>query len=224
MNSKYKNKVKMNIPMCLACILLCLTMFSFHMMSGLYARYATTATGEDGARVVKFGDITIVENGDFVAVGSGKMLVTPGVDIQKQITVNFTSSEVAAYVFILLDVPGFSKAANNMDYTGINGKISWTVSDTWTYLTAEGNADTGYQYVYYKLLAPNSELSVDFLKALDPSADVKKHIDVANDLVAADFGGTTKFEFEIQACAAQYNGTSEKTGVEHAMEAWNSVK
>lgn len=45
---------KMNIPMCLAFILLCLTLMSIHLTSGLYARYTTTSTGSDSARVAKF--------------------------------------------------------------------------------------------------------------------------------------------------------------------------
>lgn len=49
-----RNNNKMNIPMLLACVLLCCVMISFHFVSGLYARYSTTSTGEDSARVAKF--------------------------------------------------------------------------------------------------------------------------------------------------------------------------
>ncbi len=63
-------KSKMNIPMLAACILLCLTLFSIHLTSGLYARYVTNNDGNDGARVAAFdvdaawgiSDITIVAN------------------------------------------------------------------------------------------------------------------------------------------------------------------
>ena len=50
-------KAKLNIPMCAALILLLLTMISVHMTSGLYARYTSTATATDTARVAKF-DVT----------------------------------------------------------------------------------------------------------------------------------------------------------------------
>ena len=45
---------KVNIPMCLACVLLCLTLISMHLTTGLYARYTTTAQASDSARVAKF--------------------------------------------------------------------------------------------------------------------------------------------------------------------------
>ena len=45
------NKAKLNIPICVACVLLCLTMISIHLSSGLYARYTTSASGADGSRV-----------------------------------------------------------------------------------------------------------------------------------------------------------------------------
>ena len=48
------HKTKMNIPMCLAAILLCLTLFSYHLCGGLYAKYLATGYGEDAARVAKF--------------------------------------------------------------------------------------------------------------------------------------------------------------------------
>jgi len=38
----------------LAGVLLCLTLFSVHLTSGLYARYSTTSSGSDGARVARF--------------------------------------------------------------------------------------------------------------------------------------------------------------------------
>ena len=56
-------KAKLNIPMCAALVLLLLTMISVHLTSGLYARYTTTATGSDSARVAKFKvECTVAEN------------------------------------------------------------------------------------------------------------------------------------------------------------------
>ena len=46
--------------------LLCLVMLSTHLMGGLYARYRTEGSGEDEARVIKFGEIAVEETGDFV--------------------------------------------------------------------------------------------------------------------------------------------------------------
>ncbi len=49
-----KNKTKVNIPICIAAVLLCLTLFSTYLVTGLFARYATSAQGSDHARVAKF--------------------------------------------------------------------------------------------------------------------------------------------------------------------------
>lgn len=60
-------RVKLNIPMFAALILLLLTMVTTHMTSGLYARYTASATGSDSARVAKFDVIVsegVFNNGD----------------------------------------------------------------------------------------------------------------------------------------------------------------
>lgn len=45
---------KVNIPMALACVLLCLTLISMHLTGGLFARYTAKGDGGDSARVAKF--------------------------------------------------------------------------------------------------------------------------------------------------------------------------
>lgn len=49
-----RNSGKVNIPICVAAVLLFLTLLSTHLCSGLYARYTTTASGSDSARVARF--------------------------------------------------------------------------------------------------------------------------------------------------------------------------
>ena len=66
--AKRKNPSRVNIPMCAAGVLLCLTLFSAHFTSGLYAKYTSTATGSDSARVAKFEVVTTGEEGDNVVV------------------------------------------------------------------------------------------------------------------------------------------------------------
>lgn len=45
---------KRNIPMCLAALLLCLTMVSLYLVSGLFAKYTTESDSNDSARVAAF--------------------------------------------------------------------------------------------------------------------------------------------------------------------------
>lgn len=49
----------------LAVALFCMVLVSLHLMGGLYARYITTATGSDSARVAKFNvteDLTVTQS------------------------------------------------------------------------------------------------------------------------------------------------------------------
>ena len=49
-----KSKTKKNIPMRVAAVLLCLTLFSTYFVSGLFARYSTSVQSGGHARVAKF--------------------------------------------------------------------------------------------------------------------------------------------------------------------------
>lgn len=49
-----RKKVKINFPMAVASVLLCLTLFSIHLTSGLYARYVSKGEGSDNSRVAQF--------------------------------------------------------------------------------------------------------------------------------------------------------------------------
>lgn len=64
-------EAKLNIPMCLACILFCLTLFSLHLTGGLYAKYTAKAKGEDAVRVAVMAmDATLVIDEDiYIAPG-----------------------------------------------------------------------------------------------------------------------------------------------------------
>lgn len=104
-------KAKLNIPMCAALILLFLTMISFHLTSGLYARYVVTATGSDSARVAKF-DVTgsgseavTVDCKDSDNTGEYCITVTSNseVAVRYTITVTFTEPISATDLTVTLD-------------------------------------------------------------------------------------------------------------------------
>lgn len=87
--AKHKKTAAVNIPMCIAACLFCLTLFSFYLCGGLYARYTTSARGEDAARVAKFD---VSENGAYF---SQHLLIetTPG-SVEREIVIT-NNSEVA---------------------------------------------------------------------------------------------------------------------------------
>ncbi|MBQ7035663.1 MAG: hypothetical protein IJN34_08005 [Clostridia bacterium] len=84
-----QQQAKMNIPICLAGILLCLTLFSLHFTGGLYAKYTAKGSGGDDARVARFN---ITEDRSNFSE-TLKIETTPGKVEEKIIVTN--SSEVA---------------------------------------------------------------------------------------------------------------------------------
>ena len=146
----------------LAGILFCLVLISTAMMGGLFARYTTTGTGSDSARVAKFGDLTLTETGSFVENnGTYTGIIIPGVNLEKTVTLDFAGSEMATIVFLEVSAPGWTTTDSitfrKDDY------LSWSLSDGW--LTTEGwqrlvpeDPQEG-QYIYFKELAPNTPLT-----------------------------------------------------------------
>lgn len=150
--AKFLRKPKKNIALRLAGILFCLTLVSFYMVSGLFAKYTTSGKGSDSARVIKFGDITLTETGDFYE--GNKMWIVPGLDIKKDAKVSFEGSEAATYVFVQVQVSEHWTCADGV-FTMEGGKISWTVAGGWERLDDN---------VYYRALKPNETLTADIIK------------------------------------------------------------
>lgn len=199
-------RAKMNIPMLCACVLLCLTLFSFHLTGGLYARYTTRAEAADNARVVKFGDLTLTEGGDFSTGDPVKVI--PGVDLSKKVTVSFTPAEVSTYIFVEVTTDTGWTTANNYEFTAADGKLSWSADqEVWTYHATSENTR-----VYYHALAANDTFSKDFIKE-------NGKIEVSPELTAVDLNNLKdKIDISFRATVVQ-NG-----GFDSVTEAWNSVK
>ena len=135
-----------NVAMCFAVVLFWLVIVTTYMSSGLFARYATQATGGDSARVIKFGELTVV--------GSGELLIAPGVDLDIPVTVSFSGSEAATYVFaevVLTDSKQWTRS--NKTFQMLNGKIHWDMAEGWTRLDSAAE-----RHVFYCALAPNATL------------------------------------------------------------------
>jgi hypothetical protein len=93
--SKENRKIAQGeLMMLLAGVCLCLVLISSHLTSGLYARYTTSASGSDSARVIQFNQLTVTENGSFTESGSGEntFVFAPGVPIEKDIKISFGGS------------------------------------------------------------------------------------------------------------------------------------
>lgn len=198
-----KTGAKVNIPMCLACVLLCLTLFSVHFSSGVVARYTTTTDSGDSARVIEFGDLTLTET------GGETQYIAPGVTLEWNAHVTFEGSESATYVFV--EVSGVYAEANGT-VTLFAGGPTWTVdtgTDKWEYLGAYDGT-----YVYYRALDPNTELDEALFKETGAV--------VSETLTAADLEDFESVSPKFRASVVQSNGFANEGDPPAA--AWKSLE
>ncbi|MBE6887524.1 MAG: hypothetical protein E7484_03785 [Ruminococcaceae bacterium] len=205
---------KLNIPFCVAVVLLFLTLVSIHFTSGLYARYTVSDTSDDSARAATFGQITLTEKVDGVVVDpSYTHIVVPGVDINKQVHVDFTACEVDTYVFVVVTKTGdWSVSAPVYDTwaagTASDGKpvLKWEVGTLWEGLEPSGDG----RYVYCTYVDANNGFSADFIK--DNAISVNEFATEANIENVGSYG------LKFSAAAVQAGGFGD------ASDAWLAIK
>lgn len=204
--AQHKKTAKVNIPMCIASFLFCLTLISIHLSSGLYAKYISSASGNDSARVIKFGELTITETGDFYE--DNKLMIIPGVDLTKKATVSFSGSESVTYVFVEIMPTGWS-ATDDVTFALLsNGKtaMQWSIADGWVFLKSDNGT-----YIYYRELAPNLEL----VKADIIAGNGK--ITVSDQITKSEIKAMTDISIKLRATVVQSGG------FENPEAAWDSV-
>lgn len=203
--AKHTKAAKINIPICIALFLFCLTIISVYLTSGLYAKYIGSASGNDSARVIKFGELTITETGDFYK--DSKLMIIPGVDLYKRAVVDFGGSESATYVFAEIVPDEWTTSDNKIFSILSNGKtaMQWTVADGWEFLKSDNGA-----YIYYRELAPNTVLKADII-----AGDGK--ITVSEYITKGEIGSFTDISLNLRASAVQSGG------FENPAAAWNSI-
>lgn len=215
--------MKKNWPMRIASILLCLVLFTTYLMFGLYARYTTKGESTGSARVIKFGDIIIKENGDFT---NGKATIIPGVGLEKDVDISFTGSEAATIVFIELELEGnWTKSDNryslivrneeflsfSIDYTDQNVSNDIALSKKWRYLEDSN-------YVYYCTLKPNETIT-DMNVIVNEIIDGDRiGITVSNKIKRSDLDDLKDISINVKATVIQSNG------FESVDDAWASIE
>ncbi len=90
---------RVNIPFCIAAVLLCLTLVSMHLTSGLFARYSASAEGHDSARVAKFdvntGNEVITDTFLFdVAPNEEVIYTSPSIHNKTEVSIKCTATAV----------------------------------------------------------------------------------------------------------------------------------
>ncbi len=181
---------KVNLPMAIASVLFCLTLFSIYLTSGLYARYTSTGIGKDTARVITFGDLTFTEeSNDFVI---------PGVDLQRKMVVEFDGSEAATYLFVEIIPEGWTtqdKQTFEVELASGTVAMQWSVEQDWKFL----QLDKG-RYVYYQELAPNTKVTQADVIAKDGT------ITVSDKITRSEIETLTGISIKLRASVVQAGG------------------
>lgn len=96
-----ERNVKVDILMCTVAVLLCATLFSMHLVGGLYARYTTSISGSDSARVAAF-DIT--QEGTIFKTFEAPVI--PGTTQSAELTITNKSEVAMEYTLKVTNVTG----------------------------------------------------------------------------------------------------------------------
>ena len=208
----------------MAIVLFWLVAVTTHVSVDLFARYTTQDTGNDGARILAFGQLEINEESDGIlntTENAYEFIFTPGVNLKKDITVSFGGSEADTFLFVVLDTPGWQRVDDDAD-RGFKREnlLSWSVADGWTYLQSDGN-----QHVYYMLLDANTILEGQ--QVIAPlNSENSEHIQV-NTATRNDYKALQGVPININATAyvVQANGFYNSDDMKiNAAKAWASVK
>ena len=214
-SKKIEKKPKFRLPF--SAVLLYLLLIAAAVSGVTFSKYVTGTTVGDTARVAIMRDITVTETGN--SAETDKWVITPGVDMIKNVVVNFEGSEMACYVFCEIKTTGWSRMNDNYGFAFSGGGesiLSWAVNkNDWTFLSGNGS-----EAVYYRIVSANTVLQADVL------ADGGK-ITVSENITKTQLGLLPKdMQIKISATAVQYNGFSEGeyTEEQRALAAWNAVK
>ena len=125
--------------------LFCLMLVSVSLMSGLYARYISTGSGDDTARVAKFDVATTVPNvnAKFVNKGAQDNIYTIEIDNDSEIAVRCDLVLVfdSALEYINITVDGKAPSEISLDkktFTFKDCRLVFTVTD-WNAVTSEAD-------------------------------------------------------------------------------------
>ena len=218
--TKHRTHSKLNIPFCAGLVLLCLTLFSMHLTSGLYARYVTSDSAEDSARVIKFGNLTLTENSEW---NDEQEILVPGKDITKRVIIESSknlsgkpvTSEVDTYVFVIVGVAGDIEGAK-WTYTETETNITFKYGDYLVWEVANGWKSLGYdkvhkKYVYYIELPAN--------QILEETHFIKDDQIIVSDKLTKAVIKTLPADLSIDIQAALVQAY----GFENVKAAWNSI-
>ncbi len=148
----HKNKTQMNIPIRVAAVLLCLTLFSTYLVCGLCARYATSVQSSDHANVAKFS-----------ITGSGTLLqpieagLVPGESKSVTLVIHNESEVAVEYTIAVTNVTKNLPLSFRMEKTGDSPAVA-ADGTTFTAQQLPGSHDDSYT-LYIDWAAADNDLA-----------------------------------------------------------------
>lgn len=188
-------KHKFHVP--LKALLLYVLLISVMVMGVTFSKYVTVSYSGDAARVARFGDLYITENGEAYEANKDYKVV-PGVNLTRDIVLHFEKSEVACYVFFQVDAESFTKNGKNYIYGSGENSISFRVTELGTRWSSFDLEDG--KTIYYTVVEPNESISQPIIanrgaiivnKALSIEALEKPDISIKVKATAVQYGGFT---------------------------------
>ena len=127
-------------------------------------------------------------------------MIIPGVDIQNGVTVSFTGSESATYVFVKVDSEKWTYADGKFN---LGTYMNWEVADGWTPVTDS-------EPVFYKSLKPN--------EILKDAPVIKDDLITVSRTITKSIIGNLEDTISFRASVVQSNG------FESPAAAWASLE
>lgn len=170
-----------------------LTLFSFHKLSNVWAKYQSKVTLNEQAKVADFGTLTFLEyksDGTTLISGTEASIeivnVKPGENINKKLTVSFVGNEVDVYVFFTIDAEKWILNENNTNRLSIKNDtdddiVYWELNDKWTYLKTEFISSDVNKYVFYTTVFAFEGLTNDVMTNIHVNSFGFEDVHIFND-------------------------------------------
>lgn len=158
-----KTDKKINIPVIAACILLCLTMISMHMVSGFYAKYTVESVSGDTARVAKFDITENIKELEIPIEIVPNTIDENGVKGRHVVEINVkNSSEVAAKYS--LNVINHTKNIEGLEFKLYNASLNEQALPN---LEVTLPPNDGTTHIYYLYVQWSHEKALDYMGMVD---------------------------------------------------------
>lgn len=162
---RHKRKAKMNIPIRVAAVLLCLTLVSTYFVSGMFARYATSGQSSGNARVAKFS----IE-GSGISSQYLDASLSPGTDKDVPLIIENNSEVAVEYTVVVTNVTNNLPLSFRMEKKGASPTVraGGTTSDSTTFTVLQSPDSHGEYTLFINWQAQDGDIDrigmVDYIK------------------------------------------------------------